>query len=120
MKKLKGSKKETAKTKLKKTKNLVISKQTRRKDNDLWKEISSTLRPFIKTYSNYRKKRKIEKLREENKKLKEIEKERIREEESIKEPRTRRKKIKKRRKNKDRRRKKIQRTRRTKIKRKKD
>ena len=70
MKKEKNNKKEIPKIKLKKTKHPVVSKQINRREPDLWKEISSKLQPFIKAYSDYRKKRKIEKLKHKKKKNK--------------------------------------------------
>ena len=63
MKKGKDNKKEIPKIKLKKTKNLIVSKYTNRKEPDLWKEISSKFQPLIKTYSDYRKKQKIAKIK---------------------------------------------------------
>ena len=81
MKKEKSNKKEISKIKLKKTKNPIVSKQINRREPDLWKEISSKLQPFIKAYSDYRKKRKIEKLKKEQRRLKEEEKQSLKEEE---------------------------------------
>ena len=81
MKKEKSNKKEIPKIKLKKTKHPVVSKQINRREPDLWKEISSKLQPFIKAYSDYRKKRKIEKLKKEERRLKEEEKQSLQEEE---------------------------------------
>ena len=70
MKKGKDNKKEIPKIKLKKTKNPVVSKHINRKEPDLWKEISSKFQPIIKTYTEYKKKRKIEKIKEEQRRIK--------------------------------------------------
>ena len=80
MKKEKNNKKEIPKIKLKKTKNPVVSKHINRKEPDLWKEISSKFQPIIKTYTEYKKKRKIEKIKEEQRKIKMEEKQRLKEE----------------------------------------
>ena len=82
MKKRKNIKKEIPKIKLKKTKNLIVSKHINRKEPDLWKEISSKFQPLIKTYSDYRKKRKIAKIKEEQRRIKMEEKQRLKEEET--------------------------------------
>ena len=81
MRKGKDNKKEIPKIKLKKTKNPVVSKHINRKEPDLWKEISSKFQPIIKTYTEYKKKRKIEKLKKEERRLKEEEKQSLQEEE---------------------------------------
>jgi len=83
MKKEKNNKKEISKIKLKKTKNPVVSKHINRKEPDLWKEISSNLKPLGKAYNKFREKRRIAKQKVEERRLKEEEKQRLREEEAL-------------------------------------
>ena len=120
MKKGKDNKKEIPKIKLKKTKNLIVSKHINRKKPDLWKEISSKFQPLIKTYSDYRKKRKIAKIKEEQRRIKMEAKQRLKEEETQILIEQGERKLKKEKKIKSGRGKKIKRTRRTKIKEKKN
>ena len=82
MKKRNSNKKEIPKIKLKKTKNSTVSKQISQREPDLWKEISSKFRPLIKTYSDYRKKQKIAKIKEEQRRIKMEERQRFKEEET--------------------------------------
>ena len=82
MKKEKNNKKEIPKIKLKKTKNSTVSKQISQREPDLWKEISSKFQPLIKTYSDYRKKQKIAKIKEEQRRIKMEEKQRLKEEQA--------------------------------------
>ena len=81
MKKRNDNKKEIPKIKLKKTKNSTVSKQISRREPDLWKEISSKFKQFIKVYRGFREKRKIIKQKEERIKLKEQEEQRLKERE---------------------------------------
>ena len=82
MKKRNDNKKKIPKIKLKKKKNSTVSKQISQREPDLWKEISSKLQPLIKTYSDYRKKQKIAKIKEEQRRIKMEEKQRLKEEET--------------------------------------
>ena len=81
MKKRNNNKKEIAKIKLKKTKNSTVSKQTSRREPDLWKEISSKFKQLSKAYRDFREKQKIIKQKEERIRLKEQEEQRLKERE---------------------------------------
>ena len=79
-----NKKKEITKIRLKKTKNLIINKRIRKKDPDLWKEIYSELKLLGKKYKNFREKQKIQKQKEEQRRLKEQEEQRLQEQEQQK------------------------------------
>ncbi len=79
-----NKKKEIIKIRLKKTKNLTINKRIRKRDPDPWKEIYSKLKLFGKKYKNFREKQKIQKQKEEQKKLKEQEEQKLQEQEQQK------------------------------------
>ena len=84
MKKRDVSKKEAAKIKLKKTKSSTANKRTNQRVPDPWKEIRLKLKPLGKAYNKFKDKRRIAKQKEEQKRLKFEEEQRLREEESLK------------------------------------
>ena len=78
-------KKEITKIGSKKTKNLITNKRIKKNSEpDLWKEIYSGLKLFGKKYKNFREKQKIEKEKEEKRRLKEQEQQKLQEQEQQK------------------------------------
>ena len=77
MKKAKGKKKEVPKIKLRKTTGVTFSRKRIHHEPDPWKEIGLKFKLLTKAYVKYREKRKIAKEKEEQKKLKEGEEERM-------------------------------------------
>ena len=77
MKKRNDIKKEVKK--IKKTENSKVNKRRNQSEPDLWKEIRSNLKPLGKVYNKFREKRRIAKQKEEERRLKEEEKQRLRE-----------------------------------------
>ena len=75
MKKRNNIKKEVKK--IKKTEDSMVNKRRKQREPDLWKEICSNLKPLGKAYSRFREKRKIVKQKEEERRLKENEKQRL-------------------------------------------
>ena len=65
--------------KIKKSKNSKIKKRKNEKEVDLIKEIRSNLKPLVKIYNKFQEKRRITKLKEEEKTLKEEEKQKLKE-----------------------------------------
>ena len=95
MKKGDDNKKEVIKIKLKKTKNSMVNRRTSQREPDLWKEIRSNLKPLGKAYNKFREKRRIAKQKEEQRRLKaeeeqRLEEKRIKEEKKIKKEEERR------------------------------
>ena len=84
MKKRDDSKKEAAKKKLKKIKGSTVNKRTNQRVPDPWKEIRLKLKPLGKAYNKFREKRRIAKQKEEQKRLKFEEEQRLREGEALK------------------------------------
>ena len=80
MKKGKGNKKETSKTKIKKARHSVVNKRMSQAEPDPWKELRLKLKPLGKAYNKFKEKRRLAKLKEEKRRLKEEEEQRIREE----------------------------------------
>ena len=76
-----SKKKEIAKAKSRKTKNLNVNKRIKEREPDLWKEVYSKLKLFSKKYKNFREKQKIKKQKEEQRRLKEQEQQRLQEQE---------------------------------------
>ena len=73
-------KKEIKKIGLKKTKNLITNKRVKKeREPDLWKEMYSGLKLLGKKYKNFREKQKIQKQKEEQRRLKEQEEQRLQE-----------------------------------------
>ena len=75
------------KKKVKKNKKSVDSKISKRSNNnevDLWKEIRSNLKPLSKAYNKFKEKRRIEKQKANERRLRDKEQEKIRNEEQIK------------------------------------
>ena len=69
----------------KKAKSLKTNKRKKRnKDVDLWKEIRTNLKPLSNAYQKFKEKRKIEKEKYEEKKLRDEEKQRVKDEENTK------------------------------------
>ena len=66
-----NKKKEITKIRSKKTKNLTINKRIKEREPDLWKEMYSGLKLLGKKYKNFREKQKIQKQKEEQRRLKE-------------------------------------------------
>ena len=81
MKKRNDIKKELKK--IKKTEDSKVNKRRNQREPDLWKEISSNLKPLGKAYNKFREKRRITKQKEEERRLKAEEKQRLREEEAL-------------------------------------
>ena len=77
-------KKEAAKIRSKKTKNLTANKRIKERDPDLWKEVYSGLKLLAKKYKNFRNKQSIKKQKEEQRRLKEQEEQRLQEQEEQK------------------------------------
>ena len=69
--------------KIKKTEDLKVNKRRNQSEPDLWKEIRSNLKPLSTAYNKFIEKRKIAKQKEEERKLKEKEKQRFREEKAL-------------------------------------
>ena len=63
-------KKELIKTKLKKRKGPTVNKRASQRDPDPWKEIRLKLQPIGKAYRHFMERRKVVKLKEEQKKIK--------------------------------------------------
>ena len=63
----------------KRRKKTSLIKRNNRKDPDPWKELRLKLQPLGKAYSNFMEKRKIAKQKEEQRRLKEQEEQKIRE-----------------------------------------
>jgi CspA family cold shock protein len=74
-----NKKKEIIKIRSKKTKNLITNKRIKEKEPDLLKEVYSGLRLLGKKYKNFREKQKIQKQKEEQRRLKEQEEQRLQE-----------------------------------------
>ena len=75
-------KKEIKKIGLKKTKNLITNKRVKKeREPDLWKEMYSGLKLLGKKYKNFREKQKIQKQKEEQRRLKEQEQQELQEQE---------------------------------------
>ena len=73
-------KKEITKIRSKKTKNLITNKRVKKeREPDLWKEMYSGLKLLGKKYKNFREKQKIQKQKEEQRRLKEQEEQRLQE-----------------------------------------
>ena len=68
---------------IKKTENTKVNKRKKQSKPDLWKGIRSDFKPLIKTYNKFQEKRRIAKEKEEKKKLKENERQRLLEEEAL-------------------------------------
>mgnify|MGYP000285902057 CR=1 FL=1 len=81
MKKRNDIKKEVKK--IKKTKDSMVNKRRNQSEPDLWKEIRSNLKPLGKAYNKFREKRRIAKQKEEERRLKAKEEQRLREEEAL-------------------------------------
>ena len=82
MKKGKNNEKVIARSKLKKIKSSNVRKRTEQQDlSDAWRAIRLKLKPLSKAYINFREKRKIKKQKEELRRLKEEEKQRLHERE---------------------------------------
>ena len=78
-------KKEIKKIGLKKTKNLITNKRVKKeREPDLWKEMHSGLKLLGKKYKNFREKQKIQKQKEEQRRLKEQGEQRLQEQEQQK------------------------------------
>ena len=77
-------KKEIAKIRSKKIKNLITNKRIKEREPDIWKELYSGLRLLSKKYKNFREKQKIKKQKEEQIRLKEQEEQRLQEQEQQK------------------------------------
>jgi len=78
-------KKEIKKIGLKKTKNLITNKRVKKeREPDLWKEMYSGLKLLGKKYKNFREKQKIQKQKEEQRRLKEQEEQELQEQEQQK------------------------------------
>jgi CspA family cold shock protein len=63
--------------------DIKLNKVKNKNEVDLWKEIRTNLKPFVKAYNKFSNKRKITKQKEEEKKLRQDEKQRVREEEIV-------------------------------------
>ena len=83
MKKRDNNKKEVTRIKLKKTKGLVVNKRTSQREPNPWKEMRLQLKPLSKAYNKFRRKRKIAKEKEERRRLKEDEEQKLREETAL-------------------------------------
>ena len=79
-----NKKKEIIKIRSKKTKNLITNKRIKEKEPDLLKEVYSGLRLLGKKYKNFREKQKIQKQKEEQRRLKEQEEQELQEQEQQK------------------------------------
>jgi len=95
MKKRDDKKKEVTKIKLKKTKDSMVNRRTSQREPDPWKEIRLKLKPLSKAYNKFREKRRIAKQKEEQRRLKaeeeqRLEEKRIKEEKKIKKEEERR------------------------------
>ena len=95
MKKRDDNKKEVTKIKLKKTKDSMVNRRTSQREPDPWKEIRLKLKPLSKAYNKFREKRRIAKQKEEQRRLKaeeeqRLEEKRIKEEKKIKKEEERR------------------------------
>ena len=95
MKKGDDNKKEVTKIKLKKTKDSMVNRRTSQREPDPWKEIRLKLKPLSKAYNKFREKRRIAKQKEEQRRLKaeeeqRLEEKRIKEEKKIKKEEERR------------------------------
>ena len=95
MKKRNNNKKELTKIKLKKTKGSMVNRRTSQREPDPWKEIRLKLKPLSKAYNKFREKRRIAKQKEEQRRLKaeeeqRLEEKRIKEEKKIKKEEERR------------------------------
>jgi len=80
MKKRNDNKKEVTKIRLKKTKGSMVNKRTNQREPDLWEEIRLKLKPLNKVYNKFREKRRIAKEKEEQRRLKLEEEQKLREE----------------------------------------
>ena len=83
MKKRNDNKKEVTKIRLKKTKGSIVNKRTNQRESDFWKEIRLKLKPLNKVYNKFREKRRIAKEKEEQRRLKLEEEQRVREEAAL-------------------------------------
>ena len=83
MKKRDDNKKEVTKIKLKETKDSKVNRRTSQREPDPWKEIRLKLKPLGKAYNKFKEKRRIAKQKEEERRLKEQNKQRLREEETL-------------------------------------
>ena len=83
MKKRNDNKKEVTKIRLKKTKGSMVNKRTNQRESDLWEEIRFKLKPLNKVYNKFREKRRIAKEKEEQRRLKLEEEQRLREEAAL-------------------------------------
>ena len=95
MKKRDDNKKEVTKIKLKKTKDSMVNRRTSQREPDPWKEIRLKLKPLSKAYNKFREKRRIAKQKEEQRRLKaeeeqRLEEKRIKDEKKIKKEEERR------------------------------
>ena len=79
MKKGDDNKKEVTKIKLKKTKDSMVNRRTSQREPDPWKEIRLKLKPLSKAYNKFREKRRIAKQKEEQRRLKAEEEQRLEE-----------------------------------------
>jgi len=77
-------KKEIAKIRSKKIKNLITNKRIKEREPDLWKEVYSGLKLLGNKYKDFREKQKIKKQKEEQIRLKEQEEQRVQEQEQQK------------------------------------
>ena len=95
MKKREDNKKNTTRTKSKKTKGQVTNRRVNQKVPDPWKEIRLKLKPLGKAYNKFIENRKIAKHKEEQRRLKLEEEQRIREEAALRLQEQEEKKLKK-------------------------
>ena len=70
MKKRDNNKKEVTKIKLKETKDSKVNRRTNQREPDPWKEIRLKLKPLGKAYNKFREKRRIAKQKEEARRFK--------------------------------------------------
>ena len=68
--------------KIKKTENSNSNKRRNKNNPDLWKEVRSNFKHLSKVYNKFKDKRRIAKLKEEARRLKEENKQRLKEEEA--------------------------------------
>jgi hypothetical protein len=81
MKKKSNIKKEVKK--IKKPEDPKVNKRRNHNEVDLWKEIRTNFKPLIKAYNKFSEKRKIVKQKEEERRLKDEQKQILREEEAL-------------------------------------
>ncbi len=66
-----------------KSEDLKFNKRKNQNEIDLWKEIRTNFKPLVNAYNKFSEKRRIEKQKKEERKLKEDEKQRVREDEAL-------------------------------------